>query len=144
MGVTMPAGFDDEPLAVKVLARYFRRDSVPGAPKGEQAFSGAYWDDFDPSGTRAESADRFTADDLLACSLLSTPIGGDAAVALLITGQERFENLLAEIPAGRDFVEYGDGEEALPLDFGAVQDLYRVLVELPGIGETRATGLLHR
>lgn len=132
--VRMPAGFDDPVLARRVLREYFHTGR----------YSGAHWDDFDPSGTRAESQDRFTADDLLACALLSTPIGGDAAVALLKTLPSKFDWLLARIPDGRDFVEYGDDDEAVPFDFTAVRELYRELVGLPGIGETRATKLLAR
>src|SRR5690625_3735066 len=132
--VTMPAGFDDPAHACRVLHEYFH----------SRRYSGAHWDDFDPSGTRTESQDRFTADDLLACSLLSTPIGGDAAAALLRTLPSRFDWLLARIPDGRRFVECGEDEEALPFDFDAVRELYRALVRLPGIGETRATKLLAR
>src|SRR5699024_10057474 len=100
--VRMPAGFDDSADACRVLHEYYHSG----------LYSGAHWDDFDPSGTRAESQDRFTADDLLACALLSTPIGGDAAVALLKTLPSKFDWLLARIPDGRDFVEYGDDDEA--------------------------------
>lgn len=132
--VRMPAGFDDSADACRVLHEYYHSG----------LYSGAHWDDFDPSGTRAESQDRFTADDLLACALLSTPIGGDAAVALLKTLPSKFDWLLARIPDGRDFVEYGDDDEAVPFDFTAVRELYRELVWLPGIGETRATKLLAR
>jgi|SRR5699024_273703 len=132
--VRMPAGFDASADACRVLHEYYHSG----------LYSGAHWDDFDPSGKRAESADRFTADDLLACSLLSIPIGGDVAVTLLKTLPSKFDWLLARIPDGRRFVEYGDDDEALPFDSGAVDERYRELVRLRGIGETTATKLLAR
>lgn len=132
--VRMPAGFDDSADACRVLHEYYHSG----------LYSGAHWDDFDPSGTRAESADLFTADDLLACSLLSIPIGGDVVTALLLTDRTRFQELLQKIPADSCFVEYFDDGTSRPFDFTTVRDLYWELRGLYGIGETTATKLLAR
>ncbi|MDN2934235.1 DUF6308 family protein, partial [Campylobacter coli] len=41
-------------------------------------FIGSHWDGFDPSGTRAASANVFTADDVASTALLNPPTSGQA------------------------------------------------------------------
>lgn len=55
--------------AVRLVRTYFA-----GILEGAGGFEGAWWDGFDPSGTRAENPNTFTADDILSASLLSAPI----------------------------------------------------------------------
>lgn len=122
--------------AVKVLDAYFA--PVSGRHGG---FTGGAWDLFDPSGTRAASTNTFTADDVLACSLLSTPIQPRAALELLDAQRRRFEVLLERVGADMDFVDIGS-TDAEP--FREVRTLYLALLQLPDVGETRATKLLAR
>jgi hypothetical protein len=85
--------------AVATLRRYFERTD-----NGQHIFTGGAWDTFDPSGRRDSSANFFTADDILSCTLLSTPIGAPAALKLLgPDAGQRFSTLLARIPIDRDF-----------------------------------------
>lgn len=125
----------NEDAAVALLNRYYK----PLAQNGK--YAGGRWDTFDPSGTRATSQSVFTADDLLACSLLSAPIPPDA-VCQLLEGESaaRFNALLRAIPTGSDFVDVDPGGPA----FVPVYALYWALRELKGVGETRATKLLAR
>ncbi|MGA4669601.1 DUF6308 family protein [Propionibacteriaceae bacterium Y1923] len=134
MTVTLTASLepDAQEQAVAVLQRYFH-------PGGK--FAGSRWDTFDPSGTRAASANTFTADDLMACSLLSAPMKEKAVVALLLDRRREFEVLLQDIGPDRDFitVETTEGPEYAP-----VRALYGALTSIDGIGQTRATKLLAR
>ncbi|GAC1601876.1 MAG: hypothetical protein NVS3B6_12340 [Pseudarthrobacter sp.] len=104
-------------------------------------FSGGRWDTFDPSGMRSASANTFTADDLVACSLLSAPIGGGAAVGLLQGRRREFGVLLEHIGPDRDFITLDTTEGP---DFAPVRELYAALRSLPQVGQTRATKLLAR
>lgn len=122
--------------AEMVLRHYFKQ--LAGDNGG---YTGGAWDTFDPSGTREANPDTFTADDLIACSLLSAPIPGRAAVELLDRRAERFSQLLAGVGEDRDFIEVNDpdGPELQGLD-----RLDRELRALPGVGLTRTTKLLAR
>ena len=65
---------DEQDEAVYLLQRYYA-GLIAGNASG---FEGGHWDGFDPSGTREASPDEFTADDLLAASLLSAdPTSGN-------------------------------------------------------------------
>lgn len=125
--------------AVAVLTAYFT--PLSGQSGGYSGYTGGAWDSFDPSGMRMACANTFTADDLVACALLSTPISGRAVAGLLTLQRRRFEVLLEEIGPDRDFAQL-ESLDAPP--FAAVRSLYRALLELPDIGETRATKLLAR
>lgn len=121
---------------VAALQAYFA--PPPGAKEG---FTGGAWDTFDPSGTRAASSTTFTADDVLSCTLLSTPVPARAALELLVNQRRRFEVMLEDLGPDRDFVDLPSTKGEV---FGAVRRLYAALDDLPGVGETRATKLLAR
>lgn len=127
---------DAEGQAVRVLEHYFK--PLEGRNKG---FTGGCWDTFDPSGKRAASADVFTADDLVACALLSAPIPGRAAFDLLQERRDEFNDALGAIGPDRDFVELESTEGD---EFGPVRALYRLLKTVHEVGETTATKLLAR
>ncbi len=55
----------DDAAALGLLHRYY------GEPFGSSPFTGALFDVWDSTGTRAGDADRFTADDLVAVTFLS-------------------------------------------------------------------------
>ncbi|GMA21524.1 DUF6308 family protein [Arsenicicoccus piscis] len=121
---------------MRVLQAYFT--PLSGRDTG---FTGGAWDTFDPSGTRATSRDVFTADDLLSCSLLSTPIPGRAAMELLVRQPATFTQMLSAIPDDREFADVPDTHGP---EFQPVRVLYAALRELPRLGPTRATKLLAR
>src|ERR1035438_10441082 len=60
--------------AVAVLAAYYHPLSGGGG-----GYTGGQFDAFDPSGTRSASANTYTADDLVAVTLLSVEVPGRAA-----------------------------------------------------------------
>ena len=71
MSFTLPDALQDQnnAQAVDLLARYF------GPVVGERgSYTGAAWDDWDPSGRREQDIDKFTADDCMAVTLLSVNI----------------------------------------------------------------------
>ncbi|AXH96616.1 hypothetical protein DV701_11225 [Ornithinimicrobium avium] len=122
--------------AVAVLTAYF--SPLSGKDTG---FTGGVWDTFDPSGTRAASGNTFTSDDLLACSFLSAPIHPRSAIELVDSQRRRFEVLLEQVGPDLDFVTLASTDVE---PFTSVRTLYRALIALPFVGETRATKLLAR
>ena len=85
--------------AVAVLTTYYQPLSGPGG------YTGGQLDSFDPSGTRSAFANTFTADDLVAVSLLSVEVSGRAATALLVSQRRRFEVLLESIGPNRELAD---------------------------------------
>ena len=128
-------------LAVQQLRAYFAPLVLASTERASrlQGYTGGRWDTFDPSGTRAASADRFTCDDIVACSLLSVDIDGNAAMQLLTS--PIFGELLAGIGPDQDFADLTSLEEPT---FLAVRSLYAEIRKLPQVGETKATKLLAR
>ncbi|MGB6003280.1 MAG: DUF6308 family protein [Ornithinimicrobium sp.] len=124
-----------ETRAVTVLRAYFDPEIRSG-----RGFTGGSWDTFDPAGTREESAHNFTPDDLVACSLLGTPIGGFAALELLKPHSYLWDQLAA-IDLEKDFAQLTSTDAD---EFKQVRKLFRSLRDLPDVGETRATKLLAR
>lgn len=125
-----------ENAAMNVLRAYFA--PLSGRNNG---YTGGAWDDFNPSGTRADSANTFTADDIVACSLLSTPIHARAAIELVDRQRHHFSKMLEQIGPDVDFVDLKSTDDE---PFRSVRGLYRALDDLPYTGETRATKLLAR
>lgn len=126
----------NEDSALELLRTYYAPLDADG-----RGYAGGRWDAFDPSGTRAASPQVFTADDLLACSLLSAPIPPEAMCQLLEGGSATgFNALLRDIPTGSDFVDVDPDGPA----FEPVHALFRAPRGLRGVGETRATKLLAR
>lgn len=121
--------------AVALLQRYF--GTVDNPPN----FTGGMFERFGGGGDRLESANRFTLEDVFAPTLLSTPVGARAALALL-DDTEIFTNLLATLPVDVAFEDLSR-EDVADRNW-AVRKAYRKVRALPGIGETRATKLLAR
>ena len=104
------------------------------------SFSGARFDTWDSTGSRSADVDRFTADDVVAVSMLAVDVPGDAAIRLLDTESDEFTSLLKELGPDRDLVT-----EAEPWNHDWVGlRLFRKLDALPGVGATRASKLLAR
>jgi len=134
---TLPAALqsDDDATALRLLTRYF--GPVVGDPG---SYTGAAWDEWDPSGRRKQDVDEFTSDDCTAVTLLSVDLSGSAAHRLLVRDRDRFTALLAAVGPDRDLVAV---EERVTEAWPASQ-LYRALDELPAVGRTKASKLLAR
>ena len=122
--------------AAAVLAAYY----LPLSGKGG-GYTGGQFDAFDPSGTRSASANTFTADDLVAVSLLSVDVPGRAAMQMLVLQHRRFETLLEDIGPDRDLATEASVAET---DFRPAWDLWRALDALPGLGPTTVSKLMAR
>lgn len=103
-------------------------------------FTGAWFDTWDSSGTRAADANRFTADDLVAVTFLSVSIPAPAARQLLHTRADVFAELLTELGPDRDLVEEKDPWD----DDWAGWRLWSELDALPRVGPTMASKLYAR
>lgn len=123
---------DQTDRAVDLLGHYF----TPGK------FIGGRWDGFDPSGTRAASANVFTSDDVASAALLNTPVPGHAVVHLLITQRVHFAGLLEAVGPDRDFIDVDPDPSGK--DMAPVYELYEALKTLPKIGPTIASKLVAR
>lgn len=126
----------NEENAVAALKAYF----IEPQPDGS-GFTGALFDTWDPSGNRSESTDSFTADDVVAVSLLSVDVAPRAAVELLIRQRPRFEALLKEVGPDRDLASVQDSEVAPGSAAWRLSDALRAL---PQIGPTTASKLMAR
>jgi len=122
--------------AVTVLAAYYRPLSGRGG-----GHTGGQFDAFDPSGTRSASANTYTADDLVAVTLLSVEVPGRAALEMLVLQRRRFELLLESIGPDRDLANEVSVNES---DFRPAWELWRALSELPGLGPTTVSKLMAR
>lgn len=122
--------------AEDVLRCYYGR--APHARHG--AFTGARFDTWDSAGTRAAKPNEFTADDVVASAFLAVPTPGPAVARLLDTQARQFADLLVQLGPDRDLV---NETEPWSDDWGGWQ-LWSALVELPGIGPTRASKLYAR
>lgn len=136
MTLTLPRCLQnpDDADALRLLERYY------ASGQNGAAAVGAWWDAFDPSGRRADDADRFTSDDLVSLSLLSERVPGPAAHTILVTDADRFVGLLAGVGPDRDL-----GEQTEPVEADdAGSRLYDAVRQLDGMGPTRASKLLAR
>lgn len=116
------AGMEFRDKAIGVLEDYFaplRLESLGPRKTQFTGYTGGQWDVFDPSGTRAASANVFTCDDIVACSLLSIRLDGNAAMQLLT--RPEFAELLAEVGGDIDFAHL---ETLHCAKFQAVRKLY--------------------
>ena len=130
--------------AVEVLQKYYgARYPVPGEPE-RTPYTGAWFDGFDPSGTRSGAPNDFTADDLVSVALLSTPNGNRAAKSLLLDEglKEEINLLLAETDRSD---RIWDVEEEVEASW-SLWKLETLLVssKVKGVRVTRASKLIAR
>ena len=125
----------DDLAAVAVIEQYYGLNGHN--PNG---YTGASFDTWDSTGTRRDDLDEFTADDLVAVSMLSVDVPAAASIRLLDRDRERFSELLGQVGPDRDLVD----EERELDDHWVGWPLLRSLRELPGVGPTTATKLFAR
>ena len=136
MTISLPASLvdSDTARALRLLRSYY------GHPiAGPASRSGASFDTWDSTGTRDRDRDVFTADDLVAVSLLSVDVPGLAARRLLVEEKDRYNAMLAAVGSDRDLATV----EHLA-DDGPEWALDQALLELPGVGPTTASKLYAR
>ncbi len=122
--------FLDE-YTVEILKKYF--DS------GE--YTGGRFERFAGGGDRAESADRFTAEDIIAASFLGARFPGRASLEILEDRADEFSALLSQIPVDVDLWTAPD--DAVGPESPAGQ-LWTAVAALPGSSAMAAGKLLAR
>ncbi|MFE4973820.1 DUF6308 family protein [Kitasatospora sp. NPDC056651] len=90
----IPPVYEDTEASVELLRRYFTRQRA----KGDAYYSGAHFERLAGGGDRPETADRFTADDLVAITMLSVSVEPHGAVELLTDPAGHWHRLLSAIP----------------------------------------------
>ena len=128
------AELDARVRAAALLRRYF-------TPRPVGRFTGAHFERRGGSCDRPEVADEFTAEDLIAVSMLSVTVVGDAALEILATRQRRLHEMLRAIPTD---VALADLPAADLGDDWPVRPLYREILAILDVGETTACKLLAR
>jgi hypothetical protein len=96
MAIDIPARLRDEDLATCLVKRYLAPDPATGRAR----YSGAYFERIGGGGDRPEIAGQFTAEDLLAVTMLSVRIEGYHALEILRYRARELDDLLAQIPRG--------------------------------------------
>jgi hypothetical protein len=139
MTFRLPEALDkpDDADALAYLRQYYEKR--PGTPLG-YAYSGARFDDWDSTGTRAADVNRFTADDLLAVTFLGVEVPPKGICELLAGRPADFNELLPGMP-DQDLVEVDPNDitsEWLPWE------LWNRLRELRGVEWVIASKLLAR
>ncbi|MCL8026464.1 DUF6308 family protein [Nocardioides bruguierae] len=122
--------------AASVLACYYGL----GLHREHKPFTGARFDTWDSTGTRADDVNRFTADDLVAVSFLSVEVPPLAAVELLDTRADHFAARLIAVGPDRDLATE---TEPWAADWPGWL-LWTALMGLPGVGATIASKLYAR
>jgi hypothetical protein len=118
---------------VKQVQKYFK-------PNGQ--FSGRQFEFLGGGGDSAEVAHRFTADDLVAVSLLSVNIPGSAAIEILSTRAGDLAELLSKIPLGLTL--WNADESSVDDHDSSASDLWHRLERIHGVGWVTANKLLAR
>jgi len=126
----------DTAPAAELLSTYFQTLLDDGVPR----FSGAMFETLAGSGDAPEVANVFTAEDLVAVSLLSVDVPGTAALRILGSRAENLGGLLERIPSDRELRDAADSEigEASP-----AEELWRAVRE-SGVGPVTTSKLLAR
>lgn len=127
--------------AAELVRRYYRPVGDNSTPR-----TGTRFDGWAGGGDRAESADRITADDLVAVSFLSVDIKGRAAIGLLEKYADEISDLLRKIPADLDL--WDADIERLGDPSKPEYQLWNLLLGHKygkwGIGPTRASKIMAR
>ena len=93
MAIYIPARLRDEDFATRLVKRYLDTDTA-----GRARYSGAYFERIGGGGDREDIANQFTAEDLLAVTMLSVRIEGYHALEVLHYQAGKLNDLLSQIP----------------------------------------------
>ncbi|WP_421740701.1 DUF6308 family protein [Cellulomonas sp.] len=126
------------PVGAEEAAAHLRAYFTP-LPVGK--YSGAHFERLGGGGDRPSIADEFTAEDLIAVSMLAVEVVGDAALEVLELRRARLRELLRRVPTDVALVDLEP--ESLGPEW-PVRALYRELIDIRLVGETAATKLLAR
>ncbi|QIK83168.1 DUF6308 family protein [Sanguibacter sp. HDW7] len=88
-------------------------------------------------------ANKVTTADIVALSCLAVPVGGDAVMRLLVEDAGRVSALLADAPPPETNLWEVD-EKAILDPEEALQSLWQLLRDIPGMGPTSASKLMAR
>ncbi|WP_448223059.1 DUF6308 family protein [Gordonia iterans] len=137
---TVPALIVDPMLrdaASAVLHAYFEES------QGSPTFTGAQFERFDGGGDRSEVVNQITMADLVALSLLDTPVSGGAALGLLGPLESEISSLLERVPADLDLGQIQHRAEYTEV-MQPMNELWSRISGQPGMGRTRTSKLLAR
>lgn len=97
---TLPAELatDDPTSAAALLATYFHSRGADGEP----VYTGAMFETFAGGGDQHSTADQFTAEDMVAVSMLNVNVPAAAALRILGAQSQALSELLSVIPADLD------------------------------------------
>jgi Family of unknown function (DUF6308) len=125
-------------LAADLVHRYFEgRQDDDRTP----LYTGAAFERLSGGGDHPDVANLFTADDLVAVSMLSVQVPPRAAIRILQDDADRLSAYLADVPAD---VDLADADESVISDGSAADRLRWQLYGYPGIGSVTAGKLLAR
>ncbi|MBD3778440.1 MAG: hypothetical protein IE923_04145 [Micrococcales bacterium] len=110
-------------------------------PRPTGRFTGAHFERLGGGGDRPEVADAFTAEDLVAVSMLSIPVVGDTALEILLHRRNPLRELLRQIPT--DLTLAAVDPEVIGPEWPAWR-AYTLLRSIRDVGPTTASKLLAR
>lgn len=117
-----------------MVARYF-------TPRPTGHFTGAHFERLGGGGDRPAIADEFTAEDLVAVSMLSVSVVGNAALEILVHRRARLHEMLRHVPTD---LALGAVDGAMIGPAWPAWQVYRELRSVPDVGPTTASKLLAR
>ena len=122
------------PEAVQRVREYY--DSAT------RAFAGRRFEFLGGGGDRSGVANVFTSEDLVAVSMLSINIPGEAAIAILDDPGNELADRLARVPVGIPLWEAEDS--IIDDDHSVATEIWHILRDIDGIGWVTANKLLAR
>ena len=96
----MPIDIPGMSSAMRTSPPAWCSDTLPLVPQGRARYSGAYFERIGGGGDRPEVSCTFTAEDLLAVTMLSVRIEGYHALEILHYRARELNGLLSQIPPG--------------------------------------------
>lgn len=123
-----------EDAAVELLREYF-------APRPPGLFTGSQFERLGGGGDRPAVAFEFTAEDLIAVTMLAVEIRRDVALHILVADRNHLSELLRQIPTDLDLVDVDPA--TITADWPAWR-LYDALLAVHHLGRTTVTKLIAR
>jgi Family of unknown function (DUF6308) len=124
MCIEIPGELRDQDVAVGLVEAYFADDPATGRPR----YSGASFERLGGGGDRPEVAYQFTAEDLLAVSMLSVRVIRYYALHVLEYRAREASALLAQIPTDVRLADDGAGQ--LIAEDGPAGELWQLLRDI--------------